>query len=480
MLLIPYRAKNPPERFPYVTLSLIAINTLLFALTSHLFLEIHEGVVRDYALSHETMSVLRLFTAMFLHGSLLHLLGNMLFLWIFGSSVEGRLGPLKFIGVYLAAGLVGFILEDLLTGIINPKLPILGASGAIMGLAGAYLYMFPFAAISVVWGWGLRLRLMEWQAQWVVLYFVVFDILNGLISKSGLADGVAHFAHLGGAGAGFFGVILLRAKRDSEDYSNAQAVRATAHGDYHVMALHELETLMENPQDNVALVMTFCRKAAKQVDGSGYRLCLDVLQRHARLLIEQADPEELGRFVLALPDHASTLPAPFYLRLGGRLESVGSYELAARTYRRIYEMNPNAPDTEMALLRLGRLTEQTAGDKAQAASIYTEMLRLFPNGPLAMQARDALRRLPTSNLVFSAGNTRPAEGTAPVGRTAPPGGRPAPIGTSSTNDTAPIQGTAGRAAPPVDPLRNATPAHDDLAPVGGVPAADDDLRPLGG
>ena len=103
-MLIPYRAKNPPPQFPYVTVALIVINTLIFALTCNSHLVVRESVVARFAMSHNTLSPLTLLTAMFLHGSLLHLAGNMLFLWIFGAATEGRLRPLRFLAVYLFAG----------------------------------------------------------------------------------------------------------------------------------------------------------------------------------------------------------------------------------------------------------------------------------------------------------------------------------------------------------------------------------------
>ncbi len=149
MIFLPYRAKNPPERFPYATLGLMITNTLIFAATSKYFLVVRESVVHQYAVSHETFSFPRLLSAMFLHGDLFHLASNMLFLWIFGASVEGRIKPFKFLGLYFLAGLGGGVLHEVMVGILAPKQFGLGASGAIMGVAGAYLYMFPYRSYAV-------------------------------------------------------------------------------------------------------------------------------------------------------------------------------------------------------------------------------------------------------------------------------------------------------------------------------------------
>ena len=217
LFVLPFRAKNPPEVFAIVTISLIVLNTLIFALTCNGHLQVRESIVERFAVSHMNLNPLTVLTAMFLHGSVLHLAGNMLFLWIFGAAVEGRLRPLRFLAVYLFAGTLGSLLSDFVTGLINPDTPSLGASGAIMGLAGAYLYLFPYAPIRLVWFmWFFMLPrggITEWQARWVILYFVGWDVINGVMMGGG--DGVGHFAHLGGAAAGFGAVWLLRMPRAS-------------------------------------------------------------------------------------------------------------------------------------------------------------------------------------------------------------------------------------------------------------------------
>jgi len=138
-MILPLRVKNPPDHFPYVTLSLIAINVLVFLCTigwtpGDGFLSVTPEALRYLAVTHDNMNPIRLLTAMFLHENLMHILGNMWFLWLFGPSVEGRLRPAKFIGMYLLAGTVGFILQDVMQGFVDPTMPSLGASGAIIVL----------------------------------------------------------------------------------------------------------------------------------------------------------------------------------------------------------------------------------------------------------------------------------------------------------------------------------------------------------
>ena len=395
IVLLPYRAKNPPEVFPYVTVALIALNTLIFALTSHDFLVVKDSAVARFAVSHSTLTPWRLVTAMFLHGSLLHLAGNMLFLWIFGAATEGRLRPLRFLAVYLFAGALGGLLSDFVNGLIDPDIPNLGASGAIMGLAGAYLYLFPYAPIRLIWGYWIfllpRIGITEWQARWIILYFVGLDVLNGLIL--GAHDGVGHLAHLGGAAAGFGLVWLLRVPRDNQDISEVQATLSDMR-DVSLLPLHDLEALMQRPTTDVRLILAYCRQATISTVGASEAKCLWALRQYGTLLMEQADPMLLANVLmpLSLPSARQLSPA-FFLRLGSRLERASSYDMAVRIYSRLCEVFPTGPDTEMAYLRVGRLMEKVYADPVQARFCYEKMLAVFPQGPMAAEAEGGLQRL---------------------------------------------------------------------------------------
>src|SRR5512135_1416160 len=113
-MFIPVRTKNPPERPPVVTIGLIALNVLIYAFTSDGF-EVRDEVVSQFALTHANAGPLTLFSSMFLHGGAMHILGNMWFLWILGAAVEGRLGHLKYLALYLLSGLTGDGLHLLMT-----------------------------------------------------------------------------------------------------------------------------------------------------------------------------------------------------------------------------------------------------------------------------------------------------------------------------------------------------------------------------
>jgi len=396
LFILPYRAKNPPEVFPTVTVSLIVLNTLVFALTCNDHLQVRESVVARFAVSHMSLNPLTVLTAMFLHGSPLHLIGNMLFLWIFGAATEGRLRAVRFLAVYLFAGIIGSLLSDYVMGLLNPDTPNLGASGAIMGLAGAYLYLFPYAPIRLAWFmWFFVLPrggITEWQARWVILYFVGLDILNGVIMGGG--DGVGHFAHLGGAAAGFLAVWLLRMPRDGEAVAEVQATLSDMR-DVTLLPLHDLEALMQRPTTDVRLILAYCRQSLIAPMGASEAKCLWALRQYGSLLMEQADPGVLAGLVVPLTmPTARQIPPMFFLRLGSRLERAGAYDGAVRLYYRMCEVFPPCPDVEMAYLRVARMMEHNYGDRAQARFCYAKMLELFPHGAMCLEAEGGLRRLP--------------------------------------------------------------------------------------
>src|SRR5262249_30044167 len=152
----------------------------------------------------------------------------------------------------------------------------------------------------------------EWQARWIVLFYVSLSLLNAAISPTG--GGVGHLAHLGGFGMGVLLAFLFRAHRDSAAISAVQAAHADAQ-DYALLTRFELEMLLGRPTDDMNLVLTYCEKAALEYGDGRIDRCLDMITRFARPLIEQPDPSRLARMLLHIPPAAGGMPLVFYLRL---------------------------------------------------------------------------------------------------------------------------------------------------------------------
>jgi membrane associated rhomboid family serine protease len=151
---------------------------------------------------------LTLLSSMFMHGGWLHLAGNMLFLWVFGDNVEHRAGPLLFLAAYLGAGLVGSLAQILSDG--DSVIPTLGASGAISGVLGAYIVLFPRNRVLVF----LFRFLVHVPAVVAIGIWIVFQLINGFgssIVTEETAGGVAYLAHIGGFAAGVVVGFVFRA-----------------------------------------------------------------------------------------------------------------------------------------------------------------------------------------------------------------------------------------------------------------------------
>lgn len=217
--MIPLRDANPHEQPPLMTGALIVANGLAFMYQLALgpgdqqpFL-FRFGLVPakltepDWAAAvGGTGSVLPFLTSMFLHGGFMHFLGNMWFMWIFADNVEDRMSPARFLAFYLLCGLGAAGAHLALNW--HSRIPTIGASGAIAGVMGAYVMMYPRARILTLVPLGFFTRLIELPAFVVLGLWVVLQTLYGVLSATGPhAAGVAFWAHVGGFAAG---VVLYR------------------------------------------------------------------------------------------------------------------------------------------------------------------------------------------------------------------------------------------------------------------------------
>lgn len=217
--MFPLRDNNPTSTTPVVTALLIAVNTIVFLYQITLPARLEQQFLAAFALTPAKFffalgvpgvplqaALLPLFTSMFLHGGWLHLIGNMWFLWVFGDNIEDRLGPLRYLVFYLVCGLGAGSLHLLLNS--NSTLPTLGASGAISGILGAYIVLFPRARVLTLIFLVIFFFTVELPAAVVLGWWFVIQFLSGLESLGmRSAGGVAWWAHIGGF---VLGVILIK------------------------------------------------------------------------------------------------------------------------------------------------------------------------------------------------------------------------------------------------------------------------------
>src|SRR5262249_30924490 len=210
--MFPIGDDNSQERtVPVVTYALVGLNVLVFLLelsAGDQFIETWAFIPARFA-TNPAGNVITIFTAMVMHGGWLHLLGNMLFLWVFGDNVEDRLGHVKFLLFYLLAGIAATLAQFALAP--HSTVPNVGASGAIAGVLGAYILMFPKGRVNVLLG----SQIVAMPALVVLGMWILLQLFSGVGSiahtdESANVGGVAYMAHIGGFIAGFLMAFLLR------------------------------------------------------------------------------------------------------------------------------------------------------------------------------------------------------------------------------------------------------------------------------
>ena len=195
--MFPIRDHNPSNGVPYVCYGLITANVVIYFLTYSSFADPH--FLADWTLIPVLSSPPTYVTSQFLHGSLLHLGGNLLFLWIFGDNLEDRMGKFRFLAFYLASGVAAGLAQTL----ADPEstVPMVGASGAIAGVMGGYVLLFPRARVDILLIFVIFFKIVPIPA-WIVLgaWFALQVGAGAMTPIEG--GGVAYWAHAGGFLAG--------------------------------------------------------------------------------------------------------------------------------------------------------------------------------------------------------------------------------------------------------------------------------------
>jgi membrane associated rhomboid family serine protease len=219
--MIPLKDHNPTRRIPVVNLLLIAVNIGVFIYQYFYLPQGPAYLIRALgAVPHDLFhspapgprsllpAPLTVVSAMFIHGGWLHLLGNMLYLWIFGDNVEDRLGHGRYLVFYLACGVIAALVHAFIFSQSN--VPCVGASGAISGVLVAYLIFFPRARVSTLFVIFIFIRIVRLPAAVLLGVWIVLQIISGMQSLTAAAGGVAWFAHIGGIAAGVLLSLIMR------------------------------------------------------------------------------------------------------------------------------------------------------------------------------------------------------------------------------------------------------------------------------
>ncbi len=215
--MIPFRSDVRSRTFPYFTIGIIALNVAVFVFSLYAGIEpvtMLFGAVPLALMSHvspQPISPLAtVFTSMFLHAGFLHIGGNMLYLWIFGGNVEDRMGHMRFLAFYLSGGIAAAYSHAILNA--TSTMPMVGASGAISAVLGAYIYLYPRARIDTLVFLGFFFQIIRLPALIVIGVWFIIQVISGMLSSAaseGSMGGVAWFAHIGGFLYGLITVFIF-------------------------------------------------------------------------------------------------------------------------------------------------------------------------------------------------------------------------------------------------------------------------------
>ena len=384
--------------------------------------------------------------SMFLHGGVEHLLGNMLFLWVFGRALEDALGGIIYAGAYVVAGIAATILFHIITMQFSPDgagVPLMGASGAIAGLMGLFTIRFyrtpvrisPFiliAAVSIVlllpillvfcimllgmlgipvafiglaavlwssrqWSWaGFKMPAMWAMTCWV-LFFDLFPALREIANSS--SGGVAHWAHIGGFMFGLAYALAIGARDEgAAEYMLDDAQKAMSAGDAED-ALRRSQAIITGEKKAAQNDLPAMKAQAYEVQAQAYArqnnkdAALENYEQAIVTYLNSNDRDAATRVYLdAVNDFPLfVLPPPRHLIVASHLAAKGDWEKAAENLNKIPYTFPDAPEAEIAALRLARLHLEKLDNPAHAAHLAEWFIQRYPNSEWVHQARQVLQ-----------------------------------------------------------------------------------------
>ncbi len=386
-MLLPYSIDYEQKRDPWITLSLLAVNALVFIGGLFLTQNTLELIFYRFGFVPQQVNPVTLITYMFLHAGWLHILGNMYYIWMFGRAVEDRMGPVKFFVFYLCCGIVAMAVHLMVTRPEVTDLPCIGASGAVSGILGAFLAMHPTTKVScIVLFMDMRPVGATPIHAWFVLgiWFLLQLIMHAAMGASTGAQQVAYAAHIGGFLFGWLSVggvgILREIKRDWG------AIQWSAN----------------------------LKKAAREISAGRQpdpELADDLIVRKMLFLKNGAEPDNeqrLGQWIHNLDERAdAAVIASLGLRAHGKQGQLNAHHLCrvARCLAKLGQMNASlsllmerlqsADDKEAQALyfELGHFLLERLKDKATAQVCYEQAIALDHDKNITSSARYKLREI---------------------------------------------------------------------------------------
>jgi membrane associated rhomboid family serine protease len=381
-MLLPIRTDRRLHRTPWVNYALIAVNLVVFVITKDM---LDKPAVDALVLTPAMPRLHQFVTYQFLHGSAMHVIGNMLFLYVFGNSVEDRLGRLAYLGFYLSGG----VLAGLGHALIEPT-QVIGASGAVAAVSGAYLALFPRSRVTVLY-WFLIVGTFEISSAYVIGFYFLYDVVKYMWD----AQGVAYLAHMTGYAFGFgiaLSLLLTRLlEREPYDLLAVWAHRKRR-ASYRRMVDDgfqpwEHDKPRPTPPGPVPA-------PAGLADETARRSVADLRTQIAQAMADQrpADAADLYVKLLAI-DAGQTLPRQHQLDVANQLAGEGRHEQAARGYELFLHTYSADAQREQVELMLAVLCVRYLSRRQRGRELLTSALRRLTDPAQVRLAKQMLEQI---------------------------------------------------------------------------------------
>ena len=399
ILFLPLGTTRPKLRVPWVTYGLMATNAVVM---------VYQFAQPDTLLAAfvpAQPSLWGWFASNFVHAGLVHLIGNMLFLWLFGTVAEDVLGPWLFLTFYFGGAAGATLLDWRVSAAYTPQdlvIPRIGASGAIAGIMGLSAVCFMRTKVRtayVIWLFFLYARAGVWDvpAPLFLGAWVLYEMFRGLVSTTFVAvgwatpGGVAHWAHVGGFVVGLLGALALglRKRVSRDDLLTGRAGLEDTSGFFSQAG--ELErVVMASPED----AESWCALGRAQEVSGRVQRAAESYRRALELFLQQRNLPRAAEAYAAMKEysHPEALPAALLFDLGCALEECGHAFEAVPVFRLAAEKQRDDPVAETALIRAGELARRLR-ENDMAAEAFRVLLERYPFSSWAGLAQDGLRAM---------------------------------------------------------------------------------------
>jgi membrane associated rhomboid family serine protease len=381
-MFLPYADEAPREgRIPWMNWILILSNVAIF-LNFGLRPD-YDVLVAKYGFTPSDPRPITLFTSMFLHGDFMHLIGNMWFLYLFGDNVESRCGPFKYLFAYLIAGLAGDLSHAMFFS--KSTVPSIGASGAIFGVEGMYLFLFPHNRIKVFYFVFVFIGTTVVRAVWVIGMFFGLELLySRLQTMSGAESGIGHLAHAGGFVGGFvmalFYQIMGLVRNERTDVLSHVTGKGVRHPEPGAITTVDARMMDDTPLPPGAFRANDPRFEIVRLLHSG-----------------RADEARKLWRRYAFDNHDGVLPAREQLEVALALDKHGERGIARDAYERLLANFPNeqpyAAEANLALAGMLLQELKESGDEREVPLIERLLRRTIESHPISQRRELAQRWL---------------------------------------------------------------------------------------